>query len=337
MLDAALLDLLQCPACGGILDWRPTSEQDERIVEATARCSGCGAGYAVEHGVALLLPPGSPELDGWQEAQNWLDALLDERPEVGRALLDPDPSELAPADLLFRAFLLEERGDFGAAREAAVLADAGLYTEETRACRDRRLDALVAAIGGDGGPVVDLASGRGALVERLAARLDRTIVATDISPRVLLRTGRALEEVGLGGRVSLLACDARRTPFRDGGVATLTTNVGLGNVRDPGPLLAELRRIVSGRFLGVTTFYPPDDGENAAAIRDLGLERLLYRDALLAELAAAGWTVEVVSSCRAPAEPTPMGVVVEGAGIDALPVAATELEWALLVATPRQT
>jgi ubiquinone/menaquinone biosynthesis C-methylase UbiE len=169
-------------------------------------------------------------------------------------------------------------------------------------------------------------------VERLAVGLDRTIVATDISPRVLLRTGRALEEVGLGGRVSLVACDARRTPFRDGAVPTLTTYVGLGNVAEPRALLAELRRIVSGCFLAVTTFYPPDDGENAAAIRDLGLERLLYRDALLSELEAAGWVPDVVSACRAPAKPTPAGVVVEGVGVDALPVADAELEWALVEA-----
>ncbi len=175
-----------------------------------------------------------------------------------------------------------------------------------------------------------MASGRGTLVERLAAELDQRIVATDASPHVLLRTGRALAELGLGGRVSLVACDARTMPFRDGAVPTMTTHLGLANVVEPGALLGELRRVASGRFLATTSFYPPGDGVNGAEIRRLGLEGLVYRDTLLAELAAAGWAADVVSTCRARAEPTPTGVVLDGAVVDTLPVAGTELEWALV-------
>ena len=331
-MDEAFVELLQCPACGGALEWTVLGREGDRIAEATATCAGCDAEYSVQRGVAILLPPEHAQVDLWQDTEDWLAAHLRERPEVARALLEPDPSELAPADLFYRALALERRGDFAAARRVAELADERLYTEDTRACRDRQLDALVAATAEDD-PVVDLASGRGALVERLAARDDRRVLATDVSPQVLLRTGAALDALGLAGRVSLLACDARRTPFRDRAVATLTTHLGLANVADPGQLLAELRRVVSGRMLALTPFYTRDDEANGAAIATLGLERLLYRDALLSELAAAGWSARVASSCRALALPTPVGVVLEGAAIDGLPVVETELEWALVEAS----
>ncbi len=58
----------------------------------------------------------------------------------------------------------------------------------------------------------------------------------------------------------------------------------------------------------------------------------MYRDALLAELRDAGWEASLADACSTSAQPTPVGRVVEGATIDALPVAATTLEWALVEA-----
>lgn len=181
-------------------------------------------------------------------------------------------------------------------------------------------------------PVVDLASGRGYLVEVLARELDRPIVATDFSPRVLRRDRLWLEFLGLYDQVSLMAFDARRTPFKDGAVAALTTNLGLPNIEKPGSLLSELRRIVSGTFLAASHFYPEDSVANAAAIRRYGLSDLIYRGPTLEQFQAAGWRVEVANNCRSRALPTPVSELIEAAGIDALPVAETTLEWCTLVA-----
>ncbi|MGC8839721.1 MAG: class I SAM-dependent methyltransferase, partial [Anaerolineae bacterium] len=157
-------------------------------------------------------------------------------------------------------------------------------------------------------------------------------VATDFSPRVLRRDRRLLEHLGLRERVSLLALDARRTPFRDGAVATLTSNLGLPNIEHPGDLLRELRRAVSGTFYAISHFYPEEDEANGQVIRGAGLEALLFRRPCLEAFRAAGWEVDVANACRSRALPTPTGVLLEGAGIDALPVAETTLEWCTLVA-----
>jgi len=63
-----------------------------------------------------------------------------------------------------------------------------------------------------------------------------------------------------------------------------------------------------------------------------GLSALLFRRSALEHFASAGWQVDVANVCQAKARPTPCGVLLEGAGIDALPVAETMLEWCVFVA-----
>jgi hypothetical protein len=150
-------------------------------------------------------------------------------------------------------------------------------------------------------------------------------VATDLSPLVLARD----RERGVADDV--LAFDARQTPFADGAFETMTTFLGLANVEDPGPLFRELRRAVSGRLLAIHQLYPEGDA-NADAIRAMRLDSLLYREPFLAALADAGWKAEVVFECGARALPTPVGVVLEGAAVDGLPAAPTEIDWVVVEA-----
>lgn len=324
--------MLVCPACHGNLAWEVAQRDGAQAEEAKARCTGCGAEYPVQEGIGLFLTPDLPRRDLWEESESRLAAYLREHPEVERQLMETPPEDLAPADLFFRAQVLEERGDFVQARELERQATKRLYTSEYLACHERQLAYVVGQLAGIQGPVVDLASGRGGLVERLAQGTPALVVATDFSPRVLRRNRRLVEHLGLRERVSLLAFDARRTPFRDGAVATLTSNLGLANIEQPGALLQELRRVVSGTFLSISVFYPEEDEANGRVIRGFGLEPLLFRGPCLETFRAAGWEVEVANRCASRALPTSKGVILEGAGIDALPVAETTLEWCTLAA-----
>jgi ubiquinone/menaquinone biosynthesis C-methylase UbiE len=157
-------------------------------------------------------------------------------------------------------------------------------------------------------------------------------VATDFSPRVLRRDRKWLEFLRLYDQVSLLAFDARRTPFKDGAVETLTTNLGLLNIEEPANLADELRRIVNGTFWAITLFYPEDDQVNSAAISRAKLSTFLFRRSTLERLTSVDWKVEAVNSCKAKIRPTPKSDVLEGAEVDALPVAETTVEWCVLKA-----
>ena len=331
MLDF-LIQILQCPACHGELSWQVSVGRGDSIEEAEARCTACGATYPVREGVAVFLTPELRRKDLWEDVDSHLIQYLRQHPDVERQLMDVPLEALAPADQFYRGLVLEERGDFEQAKAALDAAWPGLYLAEHLACHQQQMEYVVQTLASGDGPIVDLASGRCQLVEALARAVTRPIVATDFSPCVLWRDRRWMQFQGLLEGISFLAFDARHTPFKDASVETLTTNLGLPNIEQPGSLLQELRRIVSGTFWAISQFYPQDDEANAAALRDAEVSELVFRRSTLDHFAAAGWHVELVNPCSAAARPTPIGVVLEGAGIDAFPVAETTLEWCVLLA-----
>jgi SAM-dependent methyltransferase len=262
--------------------------------------------------------------DTWAETESGLQRFLRENPEVERALLDSPLEQLNGADAYLRASVLEERG--GAADEAYRRADEECYLPEFRAARDEALARVVDLVGDGEGLVVDVATGRGGLLGRLAASTSRPMAATDVSPHVLRATERRIP----GPRY--LVADALSLPFAEGEIATVVTHVGLANVPRGRALLRELRR--AGReFVGTHLFYPADDEPNRAAARELGLEELLTRESALDAFAEAGWDASIEYAREVQASPTPTSALVPGLGIDGLPVQNTRVTWCVLRAS----
>ncbi len=98
---------------------------------------------------------------------------------------------------------------------------------------------------GPGERVLDLAAGTGTSSLTFTAT-GADCVACDFSLG-MLRAGRT--KIGDGqrcdtsGRLSFVAGDALRLPFRDGAFDAVTISFGLRNVADPGAALAEMRRV----------------------------------------------------------------------------------------------
>ena len=334
-MHSFILDMLQCPACRGSLDWQIEERQDERIEAAMARCTACEATYPVRQGIGIFLTPDLPRNDLWEQVDNQLARYLSEQPGLEQRLMHAPLEALEPADRFYRAMVLEERGALAQAKAIYDRAITELYTPEYLICYESQIHYLIDSLYGCDDPVVDLSSGRADLVQEMAGQLQCPILATDFSPRVLRRDQRWFQFFGLYDRISLLAFDARRTPFKDGAVKTMTTNLGLANIQHPGPLLKELRRIVSGRFLAISAFYPEGGANaaaNAAAIEELGQSDLLFRSRVYKHFVAAGWNLQPANLCQGRALPTPTSQILGGAGIDSLPVVETMLEWATLQA-----
>lgn len=327
-----LIEMLACPVCQGPLGWEILSESGGQIETAEARCESCKAVYPVREGIGGFLTPDLARHDLWDEVESRLSEYLRAHPQVERQLLESPLEELAPADRFLRAMLLEERGSYAEAKAAAESAKPGLYTPEGLACHQSQIEYLLEVLEPSEEMVIDLASGQGQLIEAMARSLQAPLMATDFSPRVLRRDRKWFEFLGFGEQVSYLAFDARRMPFREGVVRTMTTNLGLSNIERPGELVQELRRVLSGTFLAICHFFPEDDDVNGAMIREWGLEPFLYRRSALECFAEAGFRVELANVRTAIARPTPKSELIEGAGIDALPAAETELEWCVLVA-----
>ena len=326
-----LIEMLECPVCHGKLEWNIIEQNGNRIEAAEARCSACDAAYPIRDGIGLFLTPELPRKDMWEQVDRGVIQHLREHPELEEQLMEVPLDTLAPADQFFRALVLEERGNYAEAQMVEDSANKGLYTPEYTSCWNRQLDYVIEWLSRTDGPIIDLASGRCYLAKKIVRKLKRPVVATDFSPGVLRRDRRWLESFGLYDHVSLLAFDARRTPFKDGAVENLTTNLGLPNIEEPGSLLRELRRIVNGVFLAISHFFPEEDAGNAKVIREAGLEGVLYRRTAMENYVGAGWKVEVKNACMGEARPTPPGVVLEGARIDGLPAADTNQEWCVLL------
>jgi uncharacterized protein YbaR (Trm112 family) len=326
-----LIDLLQCPACQAVLTWKIKEKAGSRIREGEATCQLCRATYPVREEIGLLLTPDLPRDDLWAQVDNRLSQHFAENPDLESQLMDVPLETLNAADQFLRGKLLEERGQYAEAKSISDKAFAGLYTPEYLACSERQYAYVIEQVKSTGSPVIDLASGRGYLVQRMLEQGIQPVVATDLSPSVLRRNRRWFEFLGLYDSLSLVACDARRMPFKDGSVGVMTTNVGLMNVGESGDVLSELKRIAGGVFWAVNCFYPATDETNAAAIRQFGLDAFLFEEETRRTFAAANWQLEIANCCSAPAKPTPASELL-GIGIDGLPVTDTELTWCTLVA-----
>jgi len=327
-----LIEMLECPACHGELNWKVIQHQGDRIKEAEVNCKKCDATYPVKKGIGLFLTPDLPRNDLWEQIDSQLIQYLRENPQIESKLMDVPLNTLNPADQFFRAQVLEERGEFAQAKATANFAYSKLYAPEYLKCYNAQINYLITQLSIFDGPIIDLASGRGDLAELLVRKLKQPIVFTDFSPQILRRNRRWLEFFGLYERVSLLAFDARRSPFKDGAIKMMTTNLGLINIEKPENLLIELRRIVSGKFFAISYFYPEDDEVNAETIKKLGVDQFLFRNSALESFYSAGWQVKMENMMIGKACTTPKGEVIEGAGIDAFPVTETKLEWGVLAA-----
>jgi len=328
-LHKFLVDMLICPACHGALRWAIGREENHRIEAAEAACSTCGASYPVQDGIGIFLTPDLQREDLWKEAGTGLAQYLKDNPQIEQRLLSTPLEQLGPADQMFRAIALETKGDFRRSQEAERLSILGSYTPAYRDCWEQQIAYLLDRLEGRSGPIVDLASGRCSLVQRMLSKHGRPIVATDFSLTVMRRNRAWLRASGQDDLVSLLVLDARRTPFATHSIETLTTNLGLPNIKDSGQLCNEIRRILSGIFLAISHFYPPAD-KNAEAIRQVGLADHLYLDSIMHLMQQAHLSVRALNPCQGSASPTPVGQLIEGARIDALPVAETELQWSVL-------
>ena len=325
-----LSKLLVCPICHSPLDWKIREQTEKRIMEGEAICSSCGASYPIRDGIGIFLTPDLPRNDLWENVDSALATHLRQHPGLEKQLMDTPLKTLSPTDQQFRALVLEERGSYAEAREVEEIAKKNLYTPEYIRCWDSQMEYTAKEGAYIEGPIVDLASGRCYLVEKLAGKLKRPIVASDFSPRVLRSSKKVLEFQGLYDQVSLLAFDARRTPFRDKAINLLTTNLGLPNIENPGDLVQELRRIVRGTFLAIAHFFPEDDQENRKAITEFGLDALLFEKPALERFSDAGWKVTIENSCSSTAKPTSPSALFEGARADGLPIADTTLDWGTL-------
>lgn len=330
-----LLDLLVCPSCNGKLYWHIERKKESQIIEGSSSCKNCKAVYPIRDAIGIFLTPDLPREDLWAQINNNFTQYIQKHPDIRQKLLRSTLDELNPADQFFRGMLLENIEAFDEAEKIFKHLNPKLYTSEYLKCYESQLNHTIDIIKGlddTKSPIVDIASGRCYLIEKLIEKINLNTVATDFSLQILRRNREWLKFKGLEEKVSLLALDARKTPFRNKSIKILTTNLGIPNIEQPGDLLKELRRITAGTFLAITQFYREDDLKNINALEKYNLTKVLIRSSLINQFTLNGWDVELVNECSGKAKQTPKSEILNGAGIDRFPVEETIIDWGILVA-----
>lgn len=326
----SIQNLLYCPICHDSLAWDIQKETDHRIIDAEVSCIACHKSYFVKNGIAIFLLDASNDEDFWKVVQSNLSKALRSNPEYERKLMQTDLDNLNPADKLLHSMILDERGDYDTAREIRAEAVRDLYTSSYTQAYQEKKTQLQKLLSDKTGVIIDIASGMGGFAE-LFSELENPVILSDISPSILQRNKDRLEHFGIYEKVSLIAFDARKMPFKEKSVEVITTNMGLTNITSSEEFLNELVRCLGGVAYFLTFFFPDNGDANADVLIEHNMEfgfknRLLSMSSPLLETQIL---FEDVSSV----EPTVSSEIFD-IGIDGLPVISTDITWAIVQFSP---
>jgi Methylase involved in ubiquinone/menaquinone biosynthesis len=178
--------------------------------------------------------------------------------------------------------------------------------------------------------IIDIACGKGYLVERLLRETKEYVVATDFSPTILERNKEYFKVKGLYDKLSLIAFDARKTPFKDNSIELMTSNLGIQNIEQPGEVIRELNRINQDKFMPVMFFIDKEDTTHMKLFKEFGSTAYATKENAVEIFKSSGWEVNICNSYIANIKPTPVGEILKDAEIDGFPIEDTKVEFCVI-------
>lgn len=323
------VDMLICPECRGKLEWDIKEENEERIINASIHCTECNYMYEVRDEIAVFLTNSLSRNDLWQKNESSLEKYFKEYPQVYEKLMNTPEEELGGADYWLKASCLEMKGDYERSCKMFQNAFKKIYTKDYIDGWMSQMDYILESVKKQNKPVVDIASGKGYLVEKLLKETNNYVVATDFSPNILSRNKEYYTFTGLYDKLSLIAFDARKTPFKDASIETMTSNLGLQNIERPGDVIKEMCRITKGKFMPIMLFINKNDKVHMDL---MGNDAYATRENAVSTFNECDWNVQVKNSYLADIKPTPVGIIIEGGRIDGFPLNETKIEFCTIVA-----
>ena len=326
------MDMLVCPLCHSELQWHIKEESEDRIIDAEVGCSSCKAQYEVRDEIAVFLTDQLSRNDLWEQGESGLEKYFKEEPQVYEKLMGTPEEDLNGADYWFKASYYEMKRDFATSSRMFKKAFERIYTQDYIDGWNSQMDFVIKNIRNNE-PIIDIASGKGYLIERFLKETENYIVATDFSPTILLRNKEYYKYKGLYNRLSLMAFDARKTPFKDNSISTMTSNMGIQNIEQPGEVISEMNRITKDTFMSVMFFVDKEDKVHMDLADKYGITAYATRDNAFETFKREGWNVNIVNSFMANVKPTPEGEILKGGRIDGFPIEETTFEFCVVQGT----
>ncbi|WP_291578768.1 methyltransferase domain-containing protein [Clostridium sp. UBA6640] len=326
------IHLFQCPLCHGELKWDIKKESKDRVINAGIICLGCNEQYEVKDEIAVFLTSELSRNDLWQQAESGIEKCFRENPEIFNKLMDTPEESLNGADYWFKASYFEIKRDYERSSKMFKNGVEKIYTKDYIDGMKSQREFILNNIVDDDKAIVDIASGKGYLVEELLKKRKNYVLATDFSPTVLLRNKEYYKFKGLYDKLSLVAFDARKTPFKDNVIEVMTSYVGIQNIEKPGEVISEMHRICKGKFMSVMHFIDKNDKANMDFIKEFSSIDYATRENTIETFEKCGWKAEIMNSFIAEVKPTPKGEILEGASIDGIPVEDSKFEFGVVLA-----
>lgn len=323
------IKMLVCPVCHHELEWHIQEENQDRIINAKASCKACEAEYEVRDEIAVFLTDQLSRNDLWDSGESSMEKFFKENPDTYQKLMNTPEEELNGADYWFKASYFEMKKDFLTSSRMFKQGFEKIYTKDYINGWDSQMDYIVNNIENDQ-PIIDLATGKGYLVEKLLMKKENYVAATDFSPTILRRNKEYYKAKGLYDKLSLISFDARKTPFRDNSITTMTSNMGLQNIEQAGEVTKELNRITQSEFMPVMCFIDKDDKTHIELLNKFGINAYSTRENAVETFKKSGWDIEICNSFLADIKPTPKGEILEGGEIDGFPIEDTQVEFCVV-------
>lgn len=329
LLHKFYVDMLECPKCHGSLTWEITEESEDRIINAKIICSCCGADYEVRDEIGVFLTPDLPRNDLWAQGESELNRFFNENPKIKEDFFSMPEDELNGADYWFKASYYEMNKDYEKSSAMFKKAMPKIYTKDYIDGWNSQTDYVVSMAEKSNCPIVDIASGKGYLIELLLKNTDNYILGTDFSPVILLRDKNYFTSRGLYNKLSLIAFDGRRTPFKNNSIELMTSNMGIQNIEHPGKVIEEMNRICKNTFLSIMMLFKEEDKIHLDFMAKYGNISYMTEATSLKTFNEENWTCSLINKVKANIEPTPVGKIIE-MGIDGLPLEKTTVDFCIM-------
>ncbi|MCL2772484.1 MAG: methyltransferase domain-containing protein [Oscillospiraceae bacterium] len=326
-----LKEILICPECHGELMWEIMNENKIHIIEAEVKCLRCNKIYEVKNGIGRFVEYENSS-DGWQDDENWLNDLIGNNPDVRKKLMTTDIEEMNAADIVIRYMVHKAEGNISEAEKLIEIINKKAYKEETIKANLSQLDYIVNSLKDENDFILDVASGEGSLISKFLENTDTCLISSDISFNVLEKAKKSTEEKGFSDRVSYIAFDLNKSPFKEKTVKTITSFLGLQNIPYP-EVFKEMRRICNGKLYMACVFCCEDNIVNLRALEKGGSDKTWVKNKFIDEFNKVGFTSIVENSIITLDDPTPVGEIVKGATIDGYPVETGHFERAVVISS----
>ena len=326
-------EMLICPACHGELIWEIINENKTHIIEAEIKCQKCNNEYVVKNGVGCFVKYEKSFDDGWQNAENWLTNLLAENPDIMEKLMVADIEEMNAADIMVRGIICRKEGNVAEATKLSEISIKKRYKEEQTKALFGQLDYVVNSLKDEKNIILDVASGLGDLVQKLLENTDVCIISSDISFHVMEKAKKSTEEKGYGDRVSYIAFDLNKSPFRNKSIKIITTFFGLQNIVSPVRIFNEIRRICDGKLYSICNFCCDENSKNIKVLEEDGSAEMWLKNKYINEFDKVGFTSVVENSIITFNELTLVGKIAKGVTIDNFPVEPGDFEYAVVISS----